>query len=68
MNETRDTGLRTLCASGKSAGPRTLHSPVEEDDDQCPDLILSISESDAEAEDKYNGFDTDETDEQESNI
>eukprot|EP00973_Karenia_brevis_P045266 6270286-Karenia_brevis.AAC.1 len=66
MNETRATGLRTLCASGRSAGPRTLHSPVE-DDDKCPDLISSItsagmycsmsqipassSESDAEAED-----------------
>eukprot|EP00973_Karenia_brevis_P034791 4800703-Karenia_brevis.AAC.1 len=65
MNETRATGLRTLCASGRSAGLRTQHSPVEDsdhriwsipvvgivDDDKCPDLISSSSESDAEAED-----------------
>eukprot|EP00973_Karenia_brevis_P026285 3625158-Karenia_brevis.AAC.1 len=66
MKETRDTGLRTSCTSGESEGPRILHSPSEDDNETCPDLISSSSESDDE--DKYNDFDTEETDEQESDI
>eukprot|EP00973_Karenia_brevis_P025885 3571703-Karenia_brevis.AAC.1 len=62
----RSTGFRTLCPSGRSAGLRTLHSPGT-DEDKCPDLISSSSESDVEDEDNYDYFDTDETDEQESN-
>eukprot|EP00973_Karenia_brevis_P049597 6882578-Karenia_brevis.AAC.1 len=61
MKETRDTGLRTSCTSAGSEGPRNLHSPVEDDNESCPDLTSSSSESDDE--DKYNDFDTDETDE-----
>eukprot|EP00973_Karenia_brevis_P034464 4753073-Karenia_brevis.AAC.1 len=65
MNETRATGLRTLWASGREVRcPRTRSVA---DDDECPDLISSSSES-GEDEDKYNDIDTDETDEQESNI